>query len=69
MPGFNGRGPAGEGPRTGRGQGRCTGKDTPNPTPQGRGRRQQDGSTSGGFGFRRWLRRGNNQWRGNQNGN
>lgn len=62
MPGFNGRGPMGEGSMTGRGRGRCANKNSQRSNSQ----REQDDITTGGFGLRRWLRRGNNQWRGFQ---
>jgi len=64
MPRFNGTGPVGQGSGTGRGLGKCTTKDT-----EKRNLRDTDQNdfTDGGFGFRRWLRRGKNQWRGIRN--
>ena len=60
MPRFNGTGPEGEGPKTGRGNGKCTKKTES----QNLRDTKQDDFISGRFGVRRWLRRGNSQWRG-----
>ncbi|WP_084212102.1 DUF5320 domain-containing protein [Geoalkalibacter subterraneus] len=38
MPGFNGQGPQGQGPRTGRGAGRCNSQTSPDAPVAGRGR-------------------------------
>ena len=46
MPNFNGRGPRGEGPMTGRGMGRCNGGQVSRGFGRGQGR---------GFGFRRFF--------------
>ncbi len=57
MPGGDGRGPAGFGPRTGRGLGYCAGYDSPGFTKPGPG---MGGGYRRGFGPGRGLRRGVN---------
>ena len=73
MPGFNRRGPQGEGPMTGRKQGRCarrsenpssrdTGTEEPKPKPN-----QENDETLGWFGRRRGIGHRNGQGHGFRN--
>ncbi len=70
MPGFNQRGPVGEGPMTGRKQGKCANKGRSQmrnnqleQTSEGQSFQQED-TAPRGFGFRRGLKRRNASGRG-----
>ncbi len=65
MPGFDRTGPVGEGPRTGRGLGRCNNTKTPASSEDGRGRPVRlDYGPAAGRGLRRGGGRGRRGGRG-----
>ncbi len=58
MPGFDRKGPEGEGPMTGRKMGRCTGHEPDDSRTEGRGLRNKRGGRPRGKGLGRRSRNG-----------
>ncbi|TAJ11485.1 hypothetical protein DMA11_16685 [Marinilabiliaceae bacterium JC017] len=67
MPGMNGTGPQGQGPRTGRGQGRCKARQTQDDASNPMNDNMSEQYGQGGRGMNR-NQSGGGRMRGNQNG-